>query len=68
MVTALSIISFVLHKHSKRIAPLLVSVMGTTATVYFMKILFGLARPEHAFYLEDTFTFPSGHSAIAVAL
>ena len=68
LVTILSIISFLIHKHSKRILPLLVSVLGSTTTVYIMKITFGLARPETAFYLEDTFTFPSGHAAIGVAL
>lgn len=69
VVTALSALSFLVHKHASKILPLLVSVGGTASTVFLLKNIFSVARPiSEAFYLENSFSFPSGHSAIAVAL
>ncbi len=68
-VIMLAIIFFAIHNHQKQIAPLLVSVCGTTVTVFSIKNFLGKARPlAEAFYLEQSFSFPSGHAALAVAL
>lgn len=68
IVTVLSTLSFMLHKHSKRVLPLLLSVLGTGGTVYILKNIFDLSRPETAYYIENSASFPSGHSALAMAL
>ncbi len=50
--------------------PLLVTLLGTQWSVYLMKILVQRDRPEFTMinYIENTFSFPSGHAALAVAL
>lgn len=68
LLTALSIISFLIYGHKERILPLLISVCGSGLTVWIVKNLFDTARPINAFYTENSPAFPSGHSAIAVAL
>ena len=67
-ITFLSILSFYIHKHKNRILPLLISVSGSAITVFILKNIFGKARPAEASYFEPTFSMPSGHAAIAVAL
>ncbi len=69
VVTALSAISFLIHKHTSKILPLFISVGGSTATVFIIKNIFDKARPlAEALYLEPTSSFPSGHAAVAIAL
>lgn len=48
---------------------LVIVLLGTDATVYIMKILINRVRPgaDIAYYLESSKSFPSGHSAIAMA-
>lgn len=67
-VTALSMLSFAAHKHFGRIKQMLISVLGTAGTVFLLKTIFNVPRPEGAFYIETTPSFPSGHAAIAMAL
>ena len=67
--TILSSISFFIHKHIKRILPLIVSVTGSAITVFLIKNIFNTARPiSEAIYLESSPAFPSGHAASAIAL
>lgn len=69
IVTALSALSFFIHKHGSKILPLFISVGGSTATVFIIKNIFDKARPiSEALYLESSPSFPSGHAAIAIAL
>lgn len=68
LVSLLTIIAFLFHNHRKRIAPFLVSIVGTTASVYLIKIIFNLERPSRAIYVESTPSFPSGHAATAMVL
>ncbi len=49
------------------IAPLLLSLVGGGAFTFIGKIIFHRARPETALYLENSFSFPSGHATISVA-
>ncbi len=44
-----------------------ISLIGTMLSVVLLKIAFARARPALAVYGEDSFSFPSGHSAVAVA-
>jgi membrane-associated phospholipid phosphatase len=67
-VTFLSAISFFIHKHYVRILPLIISVCGSALTVFILKNIFDRARPTGAFYLESSFSFPSGHTTTAIAL
>ncbi|MGB5446975.1 MAG: LssY C-terminal domain-containing protein [Psychromonas sp.] len=50
------------------ILPLFISVAGSELFTYFGKLAFHRPRPEMAIYVEDSFSFPSGHATIAVAL
>jgi undecaprenyl-diphosphatase len=61
---------FLLWRRRHLVAPLLVALAGTGATVRAVKGLVLRARPgaELAHYVEASFAFPSGHSATAVAL
>lgn len=68
-VTALSALSFLIRKQTKKILPLFISIGGTALTIFLLKNIFGKARPaDEAFYLEKSFSFPSGHAAISIAL
>ncbi len=68
LVTLLSALSFVLHKHTKRVASLLISVLGSVGTVWVLKHLFNTPRPLGALYTESSPSFPSAHAAIAMSL
>jgi undecaprenyl-diphosphatase len=68
VLTFLSAISFYIHKHTARILPLLLSVGGSSITVYILKNIFDRARPFGNFYTELSPSFPSYHAAAAVAL
>lgn len=69
-VTFLSAISFYIHKHARRILPLIVSVAGSAATVFVIKNVFYRDRPAEIFHLvvETDSSFPSGHATAAMAL
>ena len=49
------------------IIPLLLCVSGSEAFTLIGKLIFHRARPDSAIYLEDSFSFPSGHATIAIA-
>ena len=61
------IILFIWHK-KYFIYPFLVAAIGSLSFTWLGKLAFQRARPEFALYLEDSFSFPSGHSSIAVAI
>lgn len=67
-VTTLSCLSFYIHKEKKEIHRLLISVLGSTFTVFIIKILIERPRPLEALYIESTPAFPSAHAAIAMSL
>ena len=48
--------------------PLLVSSLGAFSFTQLGKLAFQRARPDEALLLEQTYSFPSGHATIAVAL
>lgn len=49
------------------IVPLFITVLGSETMVYIGKLLIRRPRPEVAMYAEHSFSFPSGHAAIAAA-
>lgn len=62
-----SIVVFWLWKKTYCILPLFIAVAGSEAFTYLGKLTFHRPRPEMAIYVEHSFSFPSGHSTIAVA-
>lgn len=64
---AFSII-FLLLNRKRYVLPLWLSVAGSMTFVFLGKLAFHRARPDIALYVEHSFSFPSGHAAIAVAL
>jgi membrane protein DedA with SNARE-associated domain len=59
---------FLLWRRRHLLVPLLVTLLGTEATVQAVKHLIARTRPgaDIAYYLEKSFSFPSGHSALAM--
>ncbi len=68
LVTLLSIISFYIHRHKSRIAPLLIAVGGSSLTTWIIKHTLDVPRPLGALYTESTPSFPSGHATASMAL
>jgi membrane-associated phospholipid phosphatase len=68
VLTFLSAVSFYIHKHTARILPFLVSVGGSSITVYILKTIINRPRPLESLYPEFSSSFPSYHAAAAVAL
>ncbi len=50
------------------IIPLLLCIAGSEIFTFAGKLIFHRARPSVALYLENSFSFPSGHATIAIAL
>lgn len=50
------------------VSPLLLTVVGSESFVFIIKLIFHRSRPSLTLYQEDTFSFPSGHSALAMAV
>lgn len=55
------------RRKSVYIAPLLFTIAGSETFVWLLKNIFQRARPTTAVYPEHSFSFPSGHAAIALA-
>lgn len=49
------------------LSPLFIAVIGSETFTYLGKLAFHRPRPEMAVYVENSFSFPSGHATIAVA-
>ncbi|MBI4427261.1 MAG: LssY C-terminal domain-containing protein [Candidatus Magasanikbacteria bacterium] len=66
---AIVVFSAVLLLVKKRIyiLPFWATVAGTGLSVFLGKLITHRPRPDVALYLEDSFSFPSGHAAMAVA-
>jgi membrane-associated phospholipid phosphatase len=57
-----------LSRKRKTITPFIIALIGTEITVELLKILIRRPRPIGASFLETSYSFPSGHAAISVAL
>lgn len=64
------VVSLILWISKERlfIIPFLGGILGSSIFSYFGKIAFHRPRPNVAIYLEKTYSFPSGHAAISIAL
>jgi undecaprenyl-diphosphatase len=49
------------------IIPLLLGITGSEVFTSIGKVVFHRARPDVAIYVENSFSFPSGHATIAIA-
>ena len=70
-ISALFVFSFlVLLSMRKRVEALCLagSLLACFLSTYFLKYELERPRPEHAFYLETSFSFPSGHASMSVVL
>lgn len=63
-----AVLFFLARRMRYEAVALAVSTFGSTAVVFALKYGIGRARPEGTLIpLDDPFSFPSGHSAIAVS-
>ncbi len=61
-------IYLLLKKKFHFVIGLLISILGSGLTIYLGKSIFKIGRPiEYSYYLENNFSFPSGHSTIVVS-
>src|SRR3989344_7490879 len=69
VVAGAALVSFLFWLWPRRayIIPLWVSVVGGELFTFLVKLVLPRPRPELAYYLENGFSFPSGHATIAVA-
>lgn len=58
---------FIMWKKKSYVMPLWVTLAGSELFVFLGKLAFHRPRPNVAIYIENSFSFPSGHAAIAVA-
>ena len=68
LITVASTSILLLSKKRTYIIPFLTTIAGSTVFAYLGKMFFHRPRPEFSVYLEKSFSFPSGHATIAVAL
>ena len=68
LITVASTSILLLSKKRTYIIPFLTTIVGSTVFAYLGKMFFHRPRPEFSVYLEKSFSFPSGHATIAVAL
>ncbi|MFA4831156.1 MAG: phosphatase PAP2 family protein [Patescibacteria group bacterium] len=66
VVAAISILWLI--KKKNYILPFIITIAGSVFFNYFSKLFFHRPRPEIAVYIEKSYSFPSGHATIAVAL
>ena len=68
--TLTAVIIFVYRKKIPEAAGLIASIAGSAATVYILKEIIARPRPISSIpaYIETSYSFPSGHAALAVAL
>ena len=64
--TAMILILWLWKKRSY-IIPLLLSIAGSEVFTSIGKVVFHRTRPDVAIYVENSFSFPSGHATIAIA-
>ena len=67
-IAAITIIIWMLYKWRVFIVPFLITLLVSELFNWLGKIIIHRSRPDVALYVEHTYSFPSGHSTIAVAL
>lgn len=67
VLSLLILVYFWIFKKKKYILPFLVTIIGSEVANFTAKLIFHRPRPSLAFYKESFFSFPSGHSTIAIS-
>ncbi|MBI4837178.1 MAG: LssY C-terminal domain-containing protein [Candidatus Portnoybacteria bacterium] len=69
VISSALVLSIILWLWRKRLylLPFWVTIAGSELFNSLGKLAFHRARPDVAFYAEDTFSFPSGHATISIA-
>lgn len=67
-VVLLAATALLLYRRYGELAALGVSVLGSALFVALGKLAFHRPRPEIALYVEKSYSFPSGHATLSVAL
>ncbi len=65
--TAVAVVLLGLWKRREYVVPMLVTIVGSSVSAEFLKAIVHRPRPDVAYYLENSYSFPSGHAIIAVA-
>mgnify|MGYP001183609843 CR=1 FL=1 len=68
VVIAAATVLLLIWRRNMYILPLLIAVTGSEIFTSLGKLTFHRPRPEMAIFAESSFSFPSGHATIAVAL
>lgn len=68
VVLSISTLSFIYRKLYRYIIGLCVSFTGSMLSVAIGKITFHRPRPDHAMMVEHSYSLPSGHATLSVAL
>ncbi len=69
IISSAIIFSIILQMYKKRIylLSLWITIAGSELFSFLGKLAFHRSRPDVALYVENTFSFPSGHATIAIA-
>lgn len=67
VLTILFILSTIFLKKKKFIIPIILSIFFASTSMVVLKNIFERPRPNLSYYIESGFSFPSGHSTMAVA-
>lgn len=68
VVIAAATVLLLIWRRYMYVFPFLIAVTGSEIFTYLGKLAFHRPRPEMAIFAESSFSFPSGHATIAVAL
>jgi len=68
VVIAAATVLLLIWRRYMYVLPFLIAVTGSEIFTYLGKLAFHRPRPEMAIFAESSFSFPSGHATIAVAL
>ena len=66
--TAIFSLLLLLWRKREYLIPFWISISGSAASGFLAKLIFHRPRPEDPVYIEPSYSFPSGHSIVAVAL
>ncbi|MDA3947521.1 MAG: LssY C-terminal domain-containing protein [Helicobacteraceae bacterium] len=66
LITVTIVFLFIWRRYTEILA-LLVAVAGSVTFTFLGKLAFHRPRPETAIYIENAFSFPSGHATVAVS-
>jgi membrane-associated phospholipid phosphatase len=63
-----SLVLYYRNKKNTHIFPFWISLLGSSITTYTLKLFFARPRPLQSLVVENSFSFPSAHATLAVAV